>query len=90
MSNKRFRFFVVISVAIAIALSGYALHSFEANRTNELHNRVTNVHTWCSAINEGRREGLRLHGHEAAYKIRLLDCHALEVKTEHSAGESHQ
>lgn len=84
-----FRLFVTGSVGIAIFLSGLSLHELQANRSNELHNRVTNVHTWCTAINEGRREGLRLHGHEAAYRIKLLDCGALEAKTERSAGESH-
>lgn len=90
MTNKHFRIFAVISIAIAIALSGYALHQTESDRANELHNRVANVHTWCIAINEGRKEGLRLHHKEKAYKIKLLDCHALEVKTEHSAGEPHR
>lgn len=90
MSNKLFRFFVIMSVGIAIGLSGYGLYKLESNRANELHNRVANVHTWCTAINEGRKEGLRLHHKEKAYKIRLLDCHELEVKTEHSVGEPHR
>jgi hypothetical protein len=56
-----------------------------ASKKREAENNTTNVTVWCGAINEGRREGLRLHGNEPAYKVRLLDCAKLEKNTALSA-----
>lgn len=51
------------------------------SHARELHNRTSNVSVWCGAINEGRKEGMRLHRGEAAYKLKLLDCKAIEAHT---------
>lgn len=64
------------------------VHQVEENSANQLANRVSNVHTWCTAVNQGRDEArrrARIQKPHVDYKLKDLDCKALEAGTATSA-----
>lgn len=79
-------------VVVALAATQGQLRGIVAtlarDSSNQLANRVSNVATWCSAINAGRdysRFRVRTITHTARYTLPDLNCLALEKQTASSA-----
>jgi hypothetical protein len=86
---------LILGFLVIVALLAYNIYLGESNRSGlaanerkQLLNRVANVRTWCSAIDQGRnydRELVGLLDPQAHYTLRNLDCKTIEAKTLASA-----